>query len=107
MEFRYSHVEHLPGGTTICANIYWPSDEGPWPMRRGEFPAEHPSRRFAAELTAFRQRGYWVGSFAEGDGFTLDLLRNQPAEQVIRDFEECFPGWTWADRRQKTTSRAG
>jgi hypothetical protein len=102
MFFRYTHVEHLPCGTTICANLHWPSDKGPWPMQRGAFPPEHPSKRFATELAAFRARGYYVGSFTEGDGFTLDLLRNQAAEQVIQDIRECFPGWVRVRRELET-----
>ena len=27
-----------------------------------------------------------------GDGITIDLLNDQPAEQIVRDIGECF-GW--------------
>jgi hypothetical protein len=94
MRFRYLHESPLTGGGKQCSNILWDM-EGRWPMEAGVFPESHPSRMFAAQLAAFTARGYWVNSFPEGDGFTLDPKSKQSKEQVIRDVQECF-GWELA-----------
>ena len=88
---RYCHESPLPGGGKQCANIMW-DKIGVWPIRAGVFPAEHPVNRFGEGLTQFRERGYWVGPFPEGDGFTMDLLNQQTADKVKTDIRDCF-GW--------------
>lgn len=77
------------GGVTQAANILWNEKH---PMRAGEFPPEHPCVASARAFQEFKARGYWANSFPEGDGITLDLKKDQTAEQVVKDMEECF-GW--------------
>lgn len=77
------------GGVTQAANILWKER---WPMQAGAFPQEHPSVALPAAFREFKNRGYWANSFPEGDGITLDLKKDQSAEQVVKDIEECF-GW--------------
>ncbi len=91
LKVRYIHESPLSGGGKQCSNIMW-DRTGKWPMKAGVFPAEHPVNRFAKGLAKFRDRGYWVSPFPEGDGFTLDLKKQQSRETAIQDIQECF-GW--------------
>ena len=87
MEVRYIH-ESDHGTWKACGNIRW---KGKWPMRRGNFPADHPCVQNAEGLQRLRDKGYFARPFPEGDGITLDVA-GRAAEQVIADIEECF-GW--------------
>ena len=92
MRFRYLHEERFESGEMQKSNIMWDM-EGKWPMQKGAFPPEHPSVRFADQVKAFMERGYWVSPFPEGDGFTMDLKLGQSRDKVVQDIIECF-GWT-------------
>lgn len=89
MKVRYIHESPLSGGGKQASNIMW---EGAWPMRSGKFPDDHPCLANAAAFEQFKQRGCWANPFPEGDGITLDPKKNQTAEQVVRDIQECL-GW--------------
>lgn len=86
-------------------NIMW---EGKFPMRGGNFPANHPVRgKFSdapagqsgsgAGIAEFRMRGYWASCFPEGDGITWQPEKGQSDEQCLQDIRESF-GWDadWA-----------
>jgi len=81
-------------------NIMW---KGRYPMRRGEFPKDHPASAnecFGSsdqigqntKMLEFRARGYWASCFPEGDGITMKTENGQTREQVIKDIQEVF-GW--------------
>lgn len=91
------------------SNIMW---NGYWPMKHGKFPKNHPCHNMGKPMVSvgkqkilvdpgdltgndalakFRARGYEASCFPEGDGITIPFP-DRPAEQVIKDIEECF-GW--------------
>ena len=92
MRYRYIHEKEFSDGSKALSNIIWDM-EGNWPMRRGEFPPEHPSNRFPEQIEALRDRGYHVTFLHDdGDRCSLELDRKQSKEQVLRDIEESL-GW--------------
>jgi hypothetical protein len=88
MKVRYVHGKHFGGGHSVSSNIMW---EPHMPMRKGEFPPEHPSNSAKEGIAAFAALGYSPSPLHEGDGFTFSWLDRSAAE-VIADIEKCF-GW--------------
>ena len=95
------------GGFHYMGNIQWA--EGPFPMRHGKFPRDHPCAPGANPpswplvyannqlghsqgIEAFRARGYWASCFPEGDGITWQPTQGQTDAQCLQDIRECF-GW--------------
>ena len=101
MKVRYIHET-----TRTTGNILWPFD-GPYPMRGGVFPANHPAHRSHgtdhAPLETFRARGYWASCFPEGDGITMKCERGQNENDVVRDIRECF-GWEVSSNKGVTVA---
>lgn len=88
MKVRYIHESPLTGGGKQASNIMW---AGRWPMKAGEFPADHPCVSQQEAFERFKSLGYWANPFPEGDGITLDA-NGRSADQVRSDIMECF-GW--------------
>lgn len=107
--------------SNVHGNIMW---AGKFPMKGGEFPANHPVQDPRPSVGAsfrvrensgpwenvpgempvsespigkFRAAGYWASCFPEGDGITYKALNGQSDEQQRKDVEECF-GWTIVER---------
>jgi hypothetical protein len=92
VRYRYIHEKQFDDGTKALSNIIW-DVQGNWSMRRGEFPPDHPSKRFSAEFAALKARGYVVRFLCrDGDRCSLTLKCSQTEEQVLKDLDECL-GW--------------
>ena len=92
MNIRYIHEQKFSDGSKALSNIMW-DHVGKWPTKAGNFPPEHPFQTNTQGVENFKEKGYRVYPFPEGDGCSLDLPDDQSREQVIADIEECF-GWT-------------